>query len=664
MHPRISSKACEHRCALAGSLSSACGLTPLWRATPRESGVVPPGVTGTGAGRGLRPNPKATSTRPSLLNKRGGPWPRLWLVALACVIAAPWAGAQTVTQSLTLRPGWNSVWLEVQPTDNSVEAVFGGLPLESVWTYQARLSAVQFIEDPAEPVWNRSSWRVFVPTNRFESFQNNLFTVQAHRPYLVHITNSAPLTWSVTGRPSVRSLEWVADSLNLVGFPVDPGLAPTFSDYFRSSTAQTDPATGKPRKIYRLQPSGAWVLANDNETMERGVAYWVYSAGASAFTGPVDLGPTQGDGLDYGGSLSQVTLRLRNLEGTPRVVTLSDQAVPSLLSYYQFSTNNADTWPGLPPNFNVSLPGGTTRDLQLAVRRQAFVSAEYASILEIRSDDGVLYQLPVTARTSAGLATVLGQSPAEEARGHAGLWVGTVTLNAVAEVNSGVVETNPVTHAVSRTGVSAATTPTRSELNFRILLHVDTHGVTRLLKDVIQMWRDGTYTNDPSGLQRTAEAGRVVLLTDTRLLTQFRGIALRDGVAVGRRISTLGYDFYGGTNNTLELSGLFAISQQLTGTLDLPSTAPTNPFRHKYHPDHDNMDATFKNFSQEAYPITREIELEFTDTDPSGQVSPEYGYNVMAGLYREQITGLHKDPIHVSGIFRLQRVALTGVLDQ
>ena len=39
------------------------------------------------------------------------------------------------TQTFVLQPGWNSVFLEVRPEDNSAEAVFGGLPLASAWTW-------------------------------------------------------------------------------------------------------------------------------------------------------------------------------------------------------------------------------------------------------------------------------------------------------------------------------------------------------------------------------------------------------------------------------------------------------------------------------------------------------------------------------------------------
>jgi hypothetical protein len=129
-------------------------------------------------------------------------------------------------------------------------------------------------------------------------------------------------------------------------------------------------------------------------------------------------------------------------------------------------------------------------------------------------------------------------------------------------------------------------------------------------------------------------------------------------------LSTVGFDFDAGGATTLPLTGNFGVPNRLTGALTLAPTSPTNPFRHKYHPDHDNLDATFRNFVAEAYEVTRNIELTFTASDPTGSASPDYGYGVLGGTYRERVSGLHKDALHVAGTFRLSRVAVTGVLNQ
>ena len=89
----------------------------------------------------------------------------------------------------------------------------------------------------------------------------------------------------------------------------------------------------------------------------------------------------------------------------------------------------------------------------------------------------------------------------------------------------------------------------------------------------------------------------------------------------------------------------------------VPATHPRNPFSHKYHPDHDNLDPRFKDFKKEAFDVTRTFEFEFHDPDPTTNVrAPDYGYARLGGIFRETVTGLHREAIHVVGTFSRKRV--------
>lgn len=201
-------------------------------------------------------------------------------------------------------------------------------------------------------------------------------------------------------------------------------------------------------------------------------------------------------------------------------------------------------------------------------------------------------------------------------------------------------------------------------MNLRLLLHVDATGQTRLLKEVLQMWRNGTYTNDGAGNKVVAKPGQFVLLTDDALISQFQGATLRDGESVGRRLSTVGYDFPSSAgSNYLNCAGTFAADQTLSVTLTLPYDDPNNPFKHKYHPDHDNLNARFNGPAVEAYTVTRQVQLRITATPPAGPAVPDYGFNELGGNYSEIITGLHKNAIHLSGTFRLRRAAYLAELN-
>ncbi|MCL4789322.1 MAG: hypothetical protein KJ070_21425 [Verrucomicrobia bacterium] len=572
--------------------------------------------------------------------------------AFALFLLTASAPAHAITQTITLQPGWNAVWLEVQPTNNSASAVFGNLPVASVWSRAERISSVDFIQNPSEATFNESGWLAWLPSWRTESFLNNLFAVFANRAYLLRCTNTTPVVWNITGRPSLRQPTWVPDAFNLRGAPVDPAAPPTFLNFFRHSPAHYNPASSQLQKIYRLNStSGQWQLVAPTDAVQSGAAYWVYSQGASEFLAPLTAQVEIGDGLEFGDSLTELRLRLRNLTPSTANALVRELNTPtSILSHYQFSPTLGVQWAALPNPLAVAVANGVDTRLRLAARRQDLSGNSYASVVEIRDGAGTRLLLPVSVEKFtdiAGAGEVAGAGGAEPL---AGLWVGTATINAVSEAHSAN-PTNP--------------TPTKSELNLRLLLHVDASGQTRLLKEVIQMWRNGTFTNDSSGNRVVDKPGEYVLLTDDTLIPMFSGATLRDGESVGRRVSTIGYDFPSGpTNNFLNLAGAFAIGQSLTATLTLPHDHPTNPFKHKYHPDHDNLNARFDGPAVESYTTSRQIELSFAGSPPAGSPSvPDFGYNEMGGAYRERITGIHKNPIHLRGTFRLSRVSQIAELN-
>ena len=66
---------------------------------------------------------------------------------------------------------------------------------------------------------------------------------------------------------------------------------------------------------------------------------------------------------------------------------------------------------------------------------------------------------------------------------------------------------------------------------------------------------------------------------------------------------------------------------------------------------------------KESFTVTRNVALEFTGTDPLGLNPPGWGDGELGGNYRETITGLHRSAIHISGTFRLVRVAPVAALN-
>jgi hypothetical protein len=181
---------------------------------------------------------------------------------------------------------------------------------------------------------------------------------------------------------------------------------------------------------------------------------------------------------------------------------------------------------------------------------------------------------------------------------------------------------------------------------------------------VIQMAYEGAYAPNERGNLVKAEPDRIVLVTDFSKLAMFQGVTMRDGQSQGRRISSIGFDFASDpAENFVPMTGLFGMGQSIEGVLRVPAQHPTNPFLHRYHPDHDNLAADFREYKEEAYAVARTVALEFLPP-PNSNKAVDYGYNLMAGNYRETLSGLHRRDLKVSGTFELRRLTTVGVLNE
>lgn len=592
------------------------------------------------------------------------------LAAAALALACAWpAAAQVVTQVFNLHSGWNSIYLEVQPAENQVTNLLADVPYSSIWTWSERESTVQFVREQSEVDYNAPQWLVHFPADRLESFKNRLHRLYRHNAYLVNMGTNSGVTLSIAGQPAPPLLRWNADSYNLRGFPVDPGSGPSCAEYFRYSEAHYDPVAQQIRAIYQLKTDGQWQLMVNTDRLQAGEAYWVWCKGGSTYTAPLELELPVGRTLDFGKLLSTTSLLLWNRASVLIDATMTGgDGLP--LAYGTFDSEKAVVWKSLPASYGVGIEPGQKTRLRLAAERQRLAgAAEVNGVLEVKDGRGVRYQLPVNiAAWEQGAASPLS-----------GLWQGTVALNAVSEVNG--LKTNTVAEPgenaievvlTNETGQVTGTnyignvtqgsdpTPTSKPFYMRLLMHVDAQGNATLLKEVTQLWQDGTYVTNISGLRETATKGKHVLVTDPALLSSFKPGALRDGEYVGRRFSTVGYDFY--LTNKIACSGQFQVGQTVSAEIILPAEAPTNPFRHKYHPDHDNLDVRFQNQVKEAYDITRHMELTLLSTQ-ANENRPGAGSEWLTASYRETYTGLHRLPIVATGKVELRRLAPEPVLD-
>jgi hypothetical protein len=239
-----------------------------------------------------------------------------WVVLVAVLMAAP-AMAEWGEQTLHLTPGWNAVYLEVQPEDNSCAAVFQDVPIESVWFWNRTFNPKQFVKDPNQLLPENPDWLTYFPVDSPKSFLTDLHAVFAGKAYLIEVGSSQPVELKLSGRVLIRETDWLPNALNLVGFHVDGATPPSFSSFFKGEKA----LDGQP--IYRINAAGQAVEVTDKSvTMKRGEAYWVYCNGDSTYSGPLKVDYDMVDGLKFGETLSEQSLRLTNESDAPRTVTL------------------------------------------------------------------------------------------------------------------------------------------------------------------------------------------------------------------------------------------------------------------------------------------------------------------------------------------------------
>ncbi len=535
--------------------------------------------------------------------------------------------AGSAAQTFDLEPGWNSVFLEVQPENPAPAEVFADLPVEMVWTFFPASGSTEFIADPDEDLWNLPGWHVFIPEGREDSVLTNLHAIPGGRAYLLRIESDEPATWEVEGVPVHRPPEWEPDAYTLAGLPVNPGQTVNFGAFFSPSPAHHN------QPFYRLTPEGEWVRAHNSAVIERGEAYWIFTDRASSYAAPLEVELETGRSLDFGESATERLVHLENHTDWPVTVTFAHSGTFPLLRGFA-NEHGTTQWEDL-DGFTLSLEPGERRSIRTGLDRSA-IAGEAGGVLEIAAGD-ILHRIPVEAEELTGAGPLA--FPAEESNGavFGGLWVGTVTVDAVNDVN------DPEDTTIPR--------PAPATFSKRIIVHVDASGASRLLKEAILLWQDGEAGEST---ETPDVPGRYVLISDHDLIPHYRGAALRDGRPFGYRVSAATFDFEG---DSLDMSGTFG--SELSAAIPLARDHATNPFRHRFHPGHNHLDLDGNPLDdvsvgrEEVWSVDREIFLHF-DKPASG--SPLDGHSRLRGEYRETLTNLHRNPIYLRGEFELRRI--------
>ncbi len=210
------------------------------------------------------------------------------------------------------------------------------------------------------------------------------------------------------------------------------------------------------------------------------------------------------------------------------------------------------------------------------------------------------------ALTASDLAEL---SPANLGTAFTGLWVGQATMNEVKEVQSDAWGAAP---AFSK----------------QVLLHVDTDGNARLLREAIVMKTRVIPPHEPDP----------VIVTSLEEVPNYDGIVKRGNHWVGQRFSSASLPLPK-AQVSLATSG-----DWLAATSTLSANHPLNPFRHKYHPDLGT-----------AWEITRTLRLDIDESDGPDD-------HRITGTLWDSVDGLHQDTLECRGAIAFTRVTTSGEL--
>jgi len=370
--------------------------------------------------------------RHSALSALASPLSASLVVALA--LLAPAARAQWQTTTYTLKGGWNAIYLHGDATHAAIESILPlGTNVLEVWRWNPNPSQTQFststlIPNPGTPEW--SVWK------RGES-TNTLLSLTGQAAYLVKCSGVAGDTHTV---PIVHKVQpprstWVRNGANLLGFPSRLATGyPTMTNYFATFPI----AIATNTKIYRYDGGdlGAsnpiQVFSPAAEPVDRTKAYWFEAAVVGNFYAPLEIAPSNLDGLIYGRTGSLISVRVRNRTAAAVTVTidkLASAAAPSgqdqitgqvPLTYRTFNTStSAYEFNAITSAFSVVVGPQSTQELFFGIDRALMTGAAdalYASLLRF-TDGGNLMDvyLPVSARVTS----------------LSGLWIGDVTVSNV-----------------------------------------------------------------------------------------------------------------------------------------------------------------------------------------------------------------------------------------
>jgi hypothetical protein len=590
-------------------------------------------------------------------------------LAIVCslVVTLP-VRAQWFTETVGLKAGWNAVYLHIDASYDTLEHLVGddlSNPIMEVWAWVPNPTTMQFVDSPQQPVNPSSQWLSWI---RNSTEPGSLERLRGNTAYLVRVSSNVPTyTWKIKGKPVAPAYEWTTSGLNFLGFPTVQSGPPSFEAFLaRAPDLQQnaeiyqyvggDLGPGNPKRVYALRTT----------PVTRGEAYWIRAGTIyNRYFAPFEVVVSSASGVNFGDHISTASLRLRNLTSSNLTVTLNLIAsetppagqtaivgVPPLLirgalnttnRTYSYTNLRIDT-----PREWILAPKGTEgseTEIVLGLDRSSMTGAVgdlHGGVL--RFTDSLQF-----ARVNVSVSARVGS--------RSGLWVG----------NAAIVQVGQYLKTYERDSAGSPLTGTNGQY---IVSSINTDLSAAAYPYLLRLIVHNPNSGEAVLLQRVyigPDANTNVVVANAQS-------ALNQAMlSQARRISAAHLP-WSSANAGWTFDGRFGSSTNLTTTVTLGyDDQASNPFLHTYHPDHDNLDAKFKNAlaqGSESYSVQREIHLvvtppenDFTSLTTAGDsITGEYAETIrILGLARSGST-YDTRTFEVRGGFVLRRIAETPTI--
>ena len=360
------------------------------------------------------------------------------------LLLVPAARAQWQSTIYNLKGGWNSIYLHGEATYATIDTLFAErTEIIEIWRWNPNPSQIQFSSSSLLPTAGTPEWSVWTRGGS----ANTLTTLSGQAAYLVKCSaETAAFSVPIVQKVLPPRSTWVRNGANFLGFPTRlTGSYPTLANYF--ATFPVAIATNS--KIYRYEGGAlgasnpVQVFSTVSETVDRTQAYWFESAIVGNFYGPLEVSPSNLEGLIYGRNGSLISVRVRNRTAAPVNLTVApvtstpapvgqDQVTAAVpLTYRTFDTATGAyvftpvttaigvvVGPAVGPQSTVELFFGVNR-----AQMTGATDALYASLLRFTEGGNLMdVYLPVSARVTSlsglwigdvAVSNVLNQTPAQ-----------------------------------------------------------------------------------------------------------------------------------------------------------------------------------------------------------------------------------------------------------